>query len=66
MQTSEPDRLLSREEVESQFGLTKRFLELATARGDGPAYVRLGRSVRYRDADIREWIAGQRIHPTQP
>ncbi len=49
-------RLLRRTEVEEQFGIPTRFLELAVARGDGPPIVRLGRSVRYRVCDIRKWI----------
>lgn len=58
---AEPDmRLLCRAEVEAQFGIPVRFLELAVSRGDGPAIVRLGRSVRYRVCDVQEWIA-QRV-----
>ena len=48
--------LLNRREVEERFGISRRFLELATARGDGPCAVRLGRLVRYRVSDIRDWI----------
>ncbi len=56
MSTKEEVRLLRRTEVEEQFGISVRFLELAVARGDGPPNVRLGRSVRYRVCDIRKWI----------
>jgi hypothetical protein len=27
--------------------------------GDGPAFVKLGRAVRYRRADIERWLEGQ-------
>ena len=50
------DRLLSRNEVEERFAITKRFLELAAARGDGPRVIHVGRLVRYRVSDIRAWI----------
>lgn len=51
------ERLLSRDEVEQIFGFpTKRWLELAALRGDGPPYVKIGRTVRYRVEDIRVWI----------
>lgn len=50
------DRLLNRKEVEARFGITRRFLELAAMRGDGPRFVRVGRLVRYRVADIRQWL----------
>ena len=56
MSMIEEVRLLRRAEVEEQFGVPARFLELAVARGDGPPVVRLGRSVRYRICDVRDWI----------
>jgi len=56
MVQSEKDHLLSRIDVEDQFGIPVRFLEVAVSRGDGPPIVRLGRSVRYRVCDIRAWI----------
>lgn len=59
MDFKDDERLLTRAEVEERFGLTKRFLEISAYRGDGPPMVRLGRSVRYRPADIRTWINGR-------
>jgi predicted DNA-binding transcriptional regulator AlpA len=50
------DRLLSRKEVEDRFGIPKRFLELAVAKRAGPRVVRIGRLVRYRVADVADWI----------
>ncbi|WP_146592080.1 helix-turn-helix transcriptional regulator [Puniceibacterium confluentis] len=54
---NETDRLLSRDEVEQRFGITKRFLELAVTRGNGPRFVRVGYLVRYTVKDVRAWIA---------
>lgn len=54
------DRLLTRREVEDHFGISKRFLEISTARGDGPPIIRIGRLVRYRFADVQAWIDSQR------
>jgi|LGOV01.1.fsa_nt_gb predicted DNA-binding transcriptional regulator AlpA len=56
MSTGEEVRLLRCTEVEDQFGIPVRFLEVAVSRGDGPPIVRFGRSVRYRVCDIRNWI----------
>lgn len=56
MLQNETDRLLNREEVEARFGISKRFLEIATKKGEGPRAVRLGRLVRYRVKDINAWI----------
>ena len=66
MQTTDTqsDRLLSRAEVETKFGISRRFLEISAVRGDGPPYIKIGRSVRYRIGDLREWIEMQRIHST--
>lgn len=49
-------RLLSRDEVEEQYGIPKRYLEVAVMRGEGPAIVRIGRLVRYRVCDIHKWL----------
>lgn len=59
-----PDRLLSRAEVEVNFGLSRRFLEVAAVRGDGPPMVKIGRSVRYRSEDLRAWIEARRVTST--
>lgn len=60
-----PERLLTRKEVEQVFGYpSKRFLELAALRGDGPVMVRIGRSVRYRVSDLRSWIASHQVAST--
>lgn len=51
-----PERLLTRSEVEDLFGLSVRFLEVSATRGDGPVMIRVGRLVRYRIRDIHDWI----------
>ena len=59
------ERLLTRKEVEAVFGYpSKRFLELAALRGDGPPMVRIGRSVRYRVSDLRHWISLHEVMST--
>ena len=58
------DRLLSRAEVEVNFGLSRRFLEVSAVRGDGPPMVKIGRSVRYRAGDVRAWIEARRVAST--
>ena len=61
---NQSDKLLSRAEVETHFGITRRFLETAAVRGDGPSFCKIGRSVRYRVADLRDWIEAQRVNST--
>ena len=36
-------------------GLSRATLETMRSRGSGPPYVKLGRAVRYRVADLRRW-----------
>lgn len=55
------DLLLTRHEVEKVFGFpTKRYLELASQSGGGPALIRIGRLVRYRRSDVRAWLNSHR------
>lgn len=54
-------RLLSRDEVENIYGITRRFLERCGTRGDGPVYIRVGRLVRYRASDIEAWIEANQV-----
>lgn len=55
--SSNKQRLLTRQEVEEVYGISKRFLEIEAMRGTGPRIVRLSpRMVRYRPADIEAWI----------
>ena len=61
MLRSDDERLLTRDEVADRFGLSKRFLETAARRGDGPPFVRIGRLVRYEPGAVRAWIATRRV-----
>ncbi|MEM6943625.1 MAG: AlpA family transcriptional regulator [Pseudomonadota bacterium] len=62
-ETTNRQFLLSRAEVEARYGITKRFLEVAAVRREGPAMVRIGRSVKYRAIDIEAWIEANRHVP---
>jgi predicted DNA-binding transcriptional regulator AlpA len=67
MQANEfnPERLLTRDEVEDLFGISRRYLEISAVRGDGPPMIRIGsRMVRYRLRDLRDWIDAHRVVST--
>ncbi len=67
MQANElnPERLLTRDEVEELFGISRRYLEVSAVRGDGPPMIRVGsRMVRYRVHDLSDWINGSRVAST--
>ncbi|WP_273687326.1 helix-turn-helix transcriptional regulator [Ketogulonicigenium vulgare] len=63
--TYNPDKLITRDQVQEKFGLSRRYLEIAAVRGDGPPMIKLGRSVRYRTGDIRDWIEAHKVHSTK-
>lgn len=52
------DKLLTTEEVAAWLGIQKCTLEKArsTRIGDFPPYIRIGRGVRYRRADVEGWL----------
>jgi predicted DNA-binding transcriptional regulator AlpA len=55
-------RLLSRNEIEAEYGLTRRWLELAAWRGDGPPMRKISRRmVRYDRAELDAWLEAQRV-----
>ena len=65
MYENSPNRLLSRDEVEEEFGITRRWLEIAAWRGDGPPMIRLSsRCVRYRRPDIERWLSERCVAST--
>ena len=44
--------------------LSRQYLEKLRLTGGGPAYAKLGRVVRYRRADLDNWLAAQVITST--
>ncbi|GGH41555.1 helix-turn-helix transcriptional regulator [Cribrihabitans marinus] len=51
------NRLLSRGEVASIYGISKRWLEVASSKGQGPPVVKItSKMVRYRASDVDAWI----------
>lgn len=57
------DRLLKPHEVAARLGVSKHTLLGWRRDGFGPPYLRLrGNDLRYREADLTEWIAERRAH----
>lgn len=50
------DKLLSADELAELVGVPPKTLADWRTRGIGPAYVRIGRHVRYRPADVEAWL----------
>jgi len=49
--------LLTTSEAAGRLKVTPRMLEARRSRGGGPPFVKVGRAVRYREADLEAWIA---------
>jgi len=42
-------------------GLSQSMIAKMRCMGGGPAYFKLGRAVRYRQADLDEWLSARRV-----
>jgi excisionase family DNA binding protein len=57
-------RLLTQSETATLLRLSERTLERLRLRGGGPLFVKAGRSVRYRESDLEEWITARVVSNT--
>ena len=57
-------RLLTQSDAAKLLRLSERTLERLRVTGGGPKFVKAGRSVRYREADLEAWIAARVINST--
>ena len=51
-----PERLLTTAEVQRRLGCSRTTIHYFRQDGDFPEPIRLGRSVRFREADLDRWI----------
>lgn len=57
--------LLSRAQIEAEYGIRANHLDKLAHSGDGPVYIKLGpRYVRYRRAAIEEWLDAHEVRNT--
>lgn len=50
------DQLVNQKQAAHALGISERTLERHRVGGTGPRWARLGRLVRYRLADLEEWV----------
>lgn len=53
----------TREQAAVFLALQPQTLAAWTSRGEGPPYIKVGRSVRYRKSDIEAWLESRTIRP---
>ena len=59
------NKLLSRDDIQFEYGLPKRWLELAALSGNGPPYVKISRRmVRYQRGAFEAWLAARTVTST--
>ncbi len=63
MQTNEPipTQTVDERDASRLIGLSTSYLRQARMRNVGPAYVRIGRAVRYRVADLERFLDEHRV-----
>jgi predicted DNA-binding transcriptional regulator AlpA len=60
------ERLLTARDAANLLRLSSSWLAKARMRGDGPPYIKLGRSIRYSETALRLWMrAHQRLSTSQ-
>jgi hypothetical protein len=63
MLTINPDELISNEDTARELRVQTNTLTCWRALGRGPTFVKVGRQVFYRRADLAEWLGAQRRQP---
>ncbi len=64
LSTADPDALLTEGQAAQLLNLSIRTLQAWRLRGGGPAYLKLGRSVRYCRSGLMEYIAARQRKST--
>ena len=57
-------RLLTQSDAAKLLRLSERTLERLRVTGGGPKFIKAGRSVRYREADLEAWIDARVVNST--
>jgi predicted DNA-binding transcriptional regulator AlpA len=50
------ERLLHSEEVSTRLGVSPSWLAKSRMRGDGPPFIQIGRSIRYSEVALQQWL----------
>ena len=56
--------LVNEEQASATLRVSPRTLQAWRVRGGGPAFIKMGRSVRYRIVDLQEFVNGNVHHST--
>lgn len=59
LQSISGERLLTVRDAANVLRLSESWLAKARMRGDGPPFVKIGRSIRYGESALRDWVKSQ-------
>lgn len=63
--TTHQPLLMSRAQVEAEYGISRRWLEQAALTGNGPSFIKIARrTVRYRRDDLERWLGERQVKST--
>ncbi|MBC7282636.1 helix-turn-helix domain-containing protein [Hoeflea sp.] len=60
----EPAPLLTETQVAKFLNLSTRTMQAWRIKGGGPRFLKLGRAIRYRTADLHEWLETRAVAHT--
>lgn len=60
----DPQELLRTSGAAAKTGLSVSTLNKLRCSGGGPAFLKLGRAVRYKPADLKDWLDSRRVMST--
>lgn len=60
------DKLLTVHEAAQFLNITQGALYAMKQRGQGPAYIRIGRRIRYRRDQLQKWLDELEVEPRRP
>jgi excisionase family DNA binding protein len=62
----DPLQTITPEQLSQILGVPEKTLERWRKQGTGPRFIRAGRHVRYRRADVAEWMDQHVVEPREP
>jgi predicted DNA-binding transcriptional regulator AlpA len=56
-----PSTALTERDAAVYLNYSRAYLRVSRRMGRGPAFIRIGRSIRYRIQDLDQWLAAHRV-----
>lgn len=65
MDAADLPEMITRKQLAEYLGMTEPALSMMVSRRQGPKFIRLGRTIRYRREDVLAWLADRVIDPAR-